>query len=197
MAATETHFRLDNESLAFRFTATLTDRHGITLERLATPQSLALWWQLNGLGIEGTELSDKDLSQARLLREVIHRLGSAVAQQSRMDPVDVELLNGFARGGAADLVLDDGVARWEIAPAEVNEAAMRIVAQDAILTIGGEKAGRVRACERDECRGLFIDTSRAGIRRWCSMNLCGNREKKAQMKHAASQRQVKKSLPAH
>jgi hypothetical protein len=29
------------------------------------------------------------------------------------------------------------------------------------------------------------------------MNLCGNREKKAQMKHAASQRQVKKSLPAH
>jgi predicted RNA-binding Zn ribbon-like protein len=180
----ESAFRLDNESLAFRFTATLTDRHGSTLERLATPQSLATWWVLNGLGFENMPVTESDLAQARQLREVIHRVGSAVAKGRQADSADVEILNGYARAGAADLALVDGRACWEIPIDEPNLAAMRIVAHDAIFAVGGQDADRVRACERAECRGLFIDTSRAGNRRWCSMNTCGNREKKAQMKRA-------------
>jgi len=34
---------------------------------------------------------------------------------------------------------------------------------------------RLRACPR--CGWLFVDTSRGGRRRWCSMQTCGNREK--------------------
>ena len=34
---------------------------------------------------------------------------------------------------------------------------------------------RLRSCPR--CGWLFLDTSRGGRRRWCSMRVCGNREK--------------------
>ncbi len=38
---------------------------------------------------------------------------------------------------------------------------------------------RIRQCEAPECSLFFLDTSRAGARRWCSMAVCGNRAKQA------------------
>ncbi|WP_312367081.1 CGNR zinc finger domain-containing protein [Ensifer sp.] len=40
--------------------------------------------------------------------------------------------------------------------------------------------GRLHACPR--CGWLFVDTSRGGKRRWCSMQTCGNREKTSRHK---------------
>ncbi|MGH1554964.1 CGNR zinc finger domain-containing protein, partial [Streptomyces sp. L7] len=37
---------------------------------------------------------------------------------------------------------------------------------------------RVRDCAGPTCGALFLDTSRPGNRRWCSMGTCGNRAKK-------------------
>lgn len=36
---------------------------------------------------------------------------------------------------------------------------------------------KVRACDNAECRWLFLDTSKNQRRRWCHMDLCGNRMK--------------------
>ena len=40
-------------------------------------------------------------------------------------------------------------------------------------------ASRIRKCESESCVVHFYDTSKKGSRRWCSMNLCGNRLKVA------------------
>ncbi|MFI9249364.1 CGNR zinc finger domain-containing protein [Streptomyces sp. NPDC053069] len=47
--------------------------------------------------------------------------------------------------------------------------------------------GRVRACAGPHCAAWFLDTSRPGNRRWCSMGACGNQAKKSawRTKHAA------------
>jgi len=37
--------------------------------------------------------------------------------------------------------------------------------------------GRLRPCANDECRLFLLDRSRANRARWCSMAVCGNREK--------------------
>jgi predicted RNA-binding Zn ribbon-like protein len=42
--------------------------------------------------------------------------------------------------------------------------------------------GRVRKCESESCVLHFHDTSKKGSRRWCSMNLCGNKLKVAAYK---------------
>jgi predicted RNA-binding Zn ribbon-like protein len=41
---------------------------------------------------------------------------------------------------------------------------------------------RVRKCEHESCVLHFYDTSKKGSRRWCSMNLCGNKVKVAAYK---------------
>ncbi|MEU4243929.1 CGNR zinc finger domain-containing protein [Actinoplanes sp. NPDC026619] len=38
---------------------------------------------------------------------------------------------------------------------------------------------RVKACRGDDCRWVFIDSSRNASRRWCAMANCGNRAKMA------------------
>lgn len=38
---------------------------------------------------------------------------------------------------------------------------------------------RLRACDASGCERWFVDTSRGGRRRWCSMERCGNRMKAA------------------
>jgi predicted RNA-binding Zn ribbon-like protein len=36
---------------------------------------------------------------------------------------------------------------------------------------------RLRLCAAPDCRWAFLDTSRNGTGRWCSMEICGNRHK--------------------
>ena len=55
-------------------------------------------------------------------------------------------------------------------------AAEAAVASSVILSIQG-KLGRVKLCGADDCRWAFYDQSRNGSRTWCSMGVCGNRQK--------------------
>lgn len=40
-----------------------------------------------------------------------------------------------------------------------------------------DRPDRVRSCEHEACVLWFLDTSKGGRRRWCSMDRCGNRAK--------------------
>jgi predicted RNA-binding Zn ribbon-like protein len=60
------------------------------------------------------------------------------------------------------------------------------VAEDTVTLLTGVTADRVRKCEG--CPVHFLDVSKKGSRRWCSMSLCGNKVKVA----AYQQRQREK-----
>ena len=36
---------------------------------------------------------------------------------------------------------------------------------------------RLRVCQNDDCRWIFIDRSKGNVRRWCNNATCGNRER--------------------
>jgi predicted RNA-binding Zn ribbon-like protein len=36
---------------------------------------------------------------------------------------------------------------------------------------------RMKICPADDCRWVYYDASRNSSRRWCSMKVCGNRNK--------------------
>ncbi|WP_037650393.1 CGNR zinc finger domain-containing protein [Streptomyces flavidovirens] len=44
----------------------------------------------------------------------------------------------------------------------------------------------LRQCEGDNCRRLYLDTSRGRRRRWCSSEVCGNRERVARHRRRAT-----------
>ncbi len=58
-------------------------------------------------------------------------------------------------------------------------ALLASVAREAALLLGGPDGERIRQCQGPTCAILFLDTSRKGDRRWCSMGACGNRAKVA------------------
>ena len=55
-------------------------------------------------------------------------------------------------------------------------AAEAAVASSVVLSIQG-KLNRVKLCGGEDCRWAFYDASRNGSRQWCSMEVCGNRQK--------------------
>ncbi|MFI6414568.1 CGNR zinc finger domain-containing protein [Streptomyces sp. NPDC050585] len=59
-------------------------------------------------------------------------------------------------------------------------ALLAALARDAVdlLTDPAARA-RLRACEGDHCRRVYLDTSRGARRRWCSSATCGNRDRVA------------------
>jgi predicted RNA-binding Zn ribbon-like protein len=187
-------FRLGNEILAFRFVATLSERRGDPMERIPTPERLSAWLAANGLGEAGLPVSEALLRDARELREAIHRAGTAVAGGGVPDPSDEELLNRWSSRHRARLVLDGGRARWRLPETDPARAALAVVALDAIATLGGQGDGMIKRCEQATCGGLFVDTSRGGRRRWCSMATCGNKMKKANLKSARAR---SGETPAH
>ncbi|QEV16237.1 CGNR zinc finger domain-containing protein [Streptomyces alboniger] len=173
-------FRMDNEVLAFRFTATVSDRAGLApRERLADPARLKMWLGAAGLGV--TDVSQTDLENAVELREVIYRVGSAIAAGEQLEPKDVRTLNAMAAAGHAKAVLRHERAGWNLTETDPVSDALGVLAADAIHILGGPDRSRIKNCEGPGCAGLFLDTSRGANRRWCSMNTCGNKVKKSRI----------------
>ena len=86
-------------------------------------------------------------------------------------------------GAALDAVLDRGRVRrrWlRGAPLDVVEVAGAWrPAWTAVAAWLDLPADRVRRCAASDCVLVFLDVSRNGGRRWCSMATCGSRSKAA------------------
>lgn len=81
-----------------------------------------------------------------------------------------------------------GALSWDWGRFEARaELPVWLLAQSAGELMMSETMERVRACDADTCRWLFLDTSRNHTRRWCDMKVCGNRMKarRFQARHEA------------
>ena len=168
--------------LATSFTGTLSERPGEPVERIPTPQRLLDWLAVYGLAVKSC--SRTELERARELREAIHAAATAAATQELLPEVAVRIINDHSvRGRAAAVLTESGELEWRLASSSIEDA-LSVIAADAISIIAGERDGRLALCGSPTCRAAFFDTSRSRSRRWCDMNTCGNKEKKARFKAA-------------
>jgi predicted RNA-binding Zn ribbon-like protein len=164
--------------LATSFTGTLSERHGDAVERIPTPQRLVDWLVVSGLAVDSCTPAQLDL--ARELRESIHAAATAAAIGEALPAAAVRVLNDrSAQGRAAAVLTPEGARQWRLGSASGVEDALSVIAADAIGIIAGERDGRLALCASPTCRAAFFDTSQSRTRRWCDMNTCGNRQKKA------------------
>ncbi|MFI2028480.1 CGNR zinc finger domain-containing protein [Streptomyces buecherae] len=185
MCAAFPDFRLGSV-LATSFTGTLSERHGNPVERIPTPHRLVDWLAVYGLAVDSC--TPAQLGLARELRESIHAAATAAALQDALPASAVQVINDHsARGRATAVLTPEGERRWRLSPASRVADALGVIAADAISVIAGERDGRLALCASPTCRAAFFDTSRSRTRRWCDMNTCGNRQKKARFQ--ASRRQ--------
>ncbi|GAA1490656.1 CGNR zinc finger domain-containing protein [Brachybacterium sacelli] len=164
--------------LATSFTATLTERCGDPVERIPTPNRLAEWLAVSGLAVKSC--TSAELERARELREAIHTTATAAARHSGLPAPAVEIINDCStRSRAAANLTSEGNRHWRLSATSSVDDALGVIAADAISIIAGERDGRLALCASPTCQAAFFDTSRSRTRRWCDMNTCGNREKKA------------------
>lgn len=179
-------FRLGNV-LATSFTATLTERRGDAVERIPTPQRLVDWLAVSGLPVDSCTAAQFEL--ARELRESIHATATAAAVQDALPVAAVRVINDCSvRGRAAAVLTPEGNREWRLSSASRVEDALGVIAADAISIIAGERDGKLALCASPTCRAAFFDTSQSRTRKWCEMNTCGNRQKKARFKSNRSGR---------
>ncbi|MEU4095311.1 ABATE domain-containing protein [Streptomyces sp. NPDC026673] len=147
-------------------------------EVLHEPADLARWAVASRLrpGPGGLAISAEDVAAARYLRDALWHIAVARAHGEPLPAPDLLVLNEAAawRPPAARLAPDGGRAwRTPVSGTQILAA----VARDAVDLFSGPYADRVRECSARDCHLVFVDTSRPGRRRWCSMEHCGNRHK--------------------
>jgi predicted RNA-binding Zn ribbon-like protein len=170
-------FRFRGGSLALDFTATLAARkREQTRELLETPRDLARWFAAAGLAVHEVNVTEHDLAAARALREALYRLALARVGGAPLPAADRRLLNRHAALATPAPRLDAAGMHWSRAE---TPALLAAIARAGVELLGGPLADRVRQCSGRWCAILFVDMSRSGHRKWCSMSGCGNKAKVA------------------
>lgn len=153
------------------------------VEELPDAEALAAWVRQCGPCPAGPGDATPGLvPEAQELREAVHRLIGAARTGRTPDARTRALVNAAAaRPVPVPALTASGRLTWHTD--DPVRATLALVARDALDLVASPAVDRVRDCAAAACGALFLDTSRPGTRRWCSMDTCGNRAKKAALRH--------------
>jgi predicted RNA-binding Zn ribbon-like protein len=120
------------------------------------------------------------LSACKELREAAAEAFYAALDGSRLADAAIGKLERLFKEARANRKLQWNGSQlvWTWPNTETNAALpLWMLSLSALELMTSDEMLRVRACEKPECRWLFLDTSKNHTRRWCDMKVCGNRMK--------------------
>jgi predicted RNA-binding Zn ribbon-like protein len=178
--------------LCLDFTHTLDERYSARPEELLRSYSDLVAWgiyqgvltkeeaqRLLSLAKQKPGEAVAALSRAIDAREAIYRLFYALSEGGDPPEADMAHLNALLAGALSHARLartDNGyVLGWQ-KEGELDALLWNVVRSAADL-LTSDRLDDVRACAADDCRWLFLDTSKNHSRRWCDMQTCGNQAK--------------------
>jgi predicted RNA-binding Zn ribbon-like protein len=158
---------------------------------LVTPADLVGWGRRYGLLAERSDdADDAELRAAVETRELLYRvfadrLGGVAAAPADLTKLAEAAAEAYA---AASLVAgEDGRLRWRWDPARpMTVRHTAAIAATELLRDG--RLERLKQCPGDHCGWLFLDATKRGNRRWCSMRECGQEAKTARRRRPAGDR---------
>ena len=139
----------------------------------------------------GAPARRREFERAIEARETIYRVFDATARGKTPAAADLETLNGLLAAAPARTTLrrERNGFSWDVdmrGSTALGQLAPVLWSAGDLLT--GARLDKVRRCANPECGWLFLDDSRAGKRRWCSMSSCGNRAKARRHYHKSKDR---------
>jgi predicted RNA-binding Zn ribbon-like protein len=187
------NFEFDAGRLCLDFANTIGDRPALPprAEELHSYADLVAWSEAAGIisGDDAAEYEraarhpsevDAAFADAITLREAIYRVFAAVAADAEPPADDLATVNAAITDaiGHARLAPAEGHFRWvwERNPSALGSMLWPVAWSVAEL-LTAEEVHRVHECAGPDCSWLFLDMSKNGSRRWCSMETCGNRAK--------------------
>ncbi|MCX4665151.1 CGNR zinc finger domain-containing protein [Streptomyces sp. NBC_01381] len=172
-------FHFDPGALCLELLATGGPGEFARFEVLHEPADLVRWAGESRLRWpSGLELAvgEGELKLVRRTRDALFQLAADRAHDRPLGPGCLSAVNAAAAEAPLTARIEpDGTRAW--APGATGTRLLSSVMRDAVDLFTGPFAHRVRECGGGNCSLLFVDTSRPGRRRWCSMERCGNRQK--------------------
>jgi predicted RNA-binding Zn ribbon-like protein len=165
--------------LCLDFVATVAKRGMGDRELLTGPAALRTWLHVAELPAARGAVTESDLVRVRELREAIHSLTRRHVDGLTPDAAAIEVVNGYALAAPPASLLGSD-AHTLLPPAEASlDGILAMLARDTVDLFGGPLNHRVRACIGHDCSLFFVDRSRPGNRRWCTMAACGEKASSA------------------
>ncbi|MFI1973075.1 hypothetical protein BLA24_19460 [Streptomyces cinnamoneus] len=191
-AAASYDLRFDSGRLCLDLVATVGRRLSEEpVERLDVPDRLRAWLLGAGVVPPGTPLDAVDaawLARFHAVRDLLHRVVHAEVDGRAADS-DLERVNALAATAPPALRAvraADGSLVRAVGEAPDCGALLGRIARDAVeLLTDATAREQLRRCEGEACSLLYLDTSRGRRRRWCSSEVCGNRERVARHRRRA------------
>jgi predicted RNA-binding Zn ribbon-like protein len=123
--------------------------------------------------------ADAIFKQGIELREAMHRVFLASAHGEMPIAADLEgIREAYSTALAhAHLTPREGGYEWVWPEENALERPLWAAARSAVDLLTSPEIGRVKECANHGCGWLFLDTSKNGSRRWCSMEGCGSQVK--------------------
>lgn len=164
---------------------------GQLIDRIDTSAKLAAWVTESELGslldasdtdvAASLDIPDPVFNRVVSLRAVLRAGFDEIAFGRELPGTTLEAIN--------QVLQDEPGSRLRVSPIGGLERVSRVevtelpqwlpwlIADAAANLLSSPAAGLLRRCANNVCVLFFIDTSRNHSRRWCSMELCGNRSK--------------------
>jgi predicted RNA-binding Zn ribbon-like protein len=124
--------------------------------------------------------SQRVLKEVIELREALYFLILSAVHGRSPDESNLRAVNRFlSEAPAVDKVVwhKHRFVRNSRDVSERPDGPLRQVVDAAVVLITSSDIYKVRECSEKTCRWFFLDRSRNHSRRWCDMQLCGNRFK--------------------
>jgi predicted RNA-binding Zn ribbon-like protein len=195
---------LVGSELAFDFTNTASGRGGPQyLEHFRAPADVIIWARhakvmsdqdrdtaLAALARDPA-LGERLLREVLVMREIIHRMGVAVSHGQKPAEADLAALTAAHTRALATARLapfgEGFVWSWRAADGVV-EAVLGPITLSALTLLTQQDLSRIKQCPGEHCGWLFFDTTKNKNRRWCEMEVCGNRAKQKQFAQRRKQK---------
>jgi predicted RNA-binding Zn ribbon-like protein len=145
-------------------------------EILTSPGALEDWLRSRDLLQHRRRLAESDLDRALAVREGLRAL-AFVNNDHPLDEAAVDSMRRASRGAASEIRIEpEGPLFVAPGTADIDAAIGALFAITARAMIDGSWK-RLKACPGRYCGWVFYDASRNQSARWCSMKVCGDREK--------------------
>jgi predicted RNA-binding Zn ribbon-like protein len=163
-------------------------------ERLDALEPLRAWIIRSALVPAGTPLAHADSSWLVGFRELRGQVGqlvrSGLGPDARPYGIALARVNELARAAPPApraVPGEDGTLVRRLDGPPECAGLLAVIARDAVELLTDPVArASLRECEGDNCPIVYLDTSRGRRRRWCSSEVCGNRERVARHRRRAA-----------
>jgi predicted RNA-binding Zn ribbon-like protein len=150
-------------------------------ETLLSPDLLRKWLVEHDFSAEGS-LNEEDLEWACMVREALRSLLRA-NNGAILDAQALEILNQASnKAGWLMRFQQDGSVQLVPTASGLDQAIAQVLAQTFRAMQEGTWS-RLKACRNEACQWIYYDISKNHSGTWCTMSICGSREKARAYRH--------------